>query len=101
MAAALPVLVLFTTVALGAVDAVMTKLECVDAARDAALATARGGNGISAGRNHAPPGATVTTSGDGRAVRAVVSVRVRPMGRFGPSFTVTGEAVAALEGIAP
>jgi hypothetical protein len=101
LAAALPALVLFTAVALGAVGAVTRKLECVDAARDAALTAARGGDGGPAGAAHAPPGATISIVGGAGVVRASCRVSVRPMSRFGPGFTVAGVAVAAVEGPLP
>jgi hypothetical protein len=87
----------FTAVALGAVDAVTRKLECVDAARDAALSAARGGDGVAAGRQSAPSGANVTVSVDGDVARAVVVLTVHPMGRYGPALSVTGAASAAIE----
>jgi hypothetical protein len=101
LAAALPALVLFTGIALGAVGAVTTKLECVDAARDAALAAARGEDGTAAGRERAPSGASVAITGDGGVVRATVAVTVHPMGSRGPGFTVSATATADSEGPLP
>lgn len=100
-AAALPALVLFTAVALGTVDAVTKKLECLDAARDAALAAARGGDGVSAGVAHAPAGAAVSLLDTGDQVHASVTVVVHPMGVHGPGFTVSAGATAATEGPLP
>jgi hypothetical protein len=97
LAAALPALMVFTVVALGAVDAVTQKLECLDAARDAALAAARGSDGEAAGRARAPAGALVSVAIDGDTARAVVVVRVHPMGRYGPGVDVTGTAAASVE----
>lgn len=97
LAAALPALMVFTAVALGAVDAVTQKLQCLDAARDAALAAARGGDGETAGRSHAPSGAHVSVIRDGDMVRAVVTLTIHPMGPHGPGFGLSGTAVAAIE----
>ncbi|GAA1761730.1 hypothetical protein GCM10009681_36090 [Luedemannella helvata] len=96
IAVALPVLVSLTLVAVGAVNAVLTRVRCVDAARDAALAAARGDAGEAAGRRLAPDGASVVVSVDGDLVRARVRAVVRPFGGLG-QFTVTGEATAAVE----
>jgi TadE-like protein len=101
-AVALPALVLLLGFSLGAVDATMDKLRCVDAAREAALVESRGGDGVSSGRAEAPAGSTVTvTMADGIA-RATVTMRTSPLGRHMPGVTVTGTAVAALEpGVSP
>lgn len=97
LAMALPALVLLLTVALGAVDAVADKMRCVDAARDAALESARGGDGIAAGLSRAPEGASVVvTIVDGRAI-ATVSMETRPLGDHVPGIGVVATAVAALE----
>ena len=53
-AVALPALVLLLGFGLGAIDATLDKLRCVDAARDAALAQARGADGVTAGHARAP-----------------------------------------------
>ena len=67
---------------LTAVSAVTTKAQCVDAAREAALAAARGERGAAAGQRVAPPGAGLDRDGgrrgggdgDGRPVRAIGAV---------------------------
>jgi Flp pilus assembly protein TadG len=101
-AVALPALVLLLGFSLGAVGATMDKLRCVDAARVAALAASRGGNGAAMGRAEAPAGAIVTLSTQGGVVRATVTVRTRPLGSHLPGVVVTGTAVAALEpGLVP
>ncbi|OLE24464.1 MAG: hypothetical protein AUG44_19195 [Actinobacteria bacterium 13_1_20CM_3_71_11] len=97
LAVGLPALVLLLLFGLGAVDAVLARMQCVDAARDAALASARGGDGTSEGRHRAPPGAQVSVSLDGQRATAVVRVTVRPLGPYLPSVTVTGSAVAQRE----
>jgi hypothetical protein len=69
----------------------------VDAARDAALASARGGDGPGTGQRRAPRGATVTVTLDGQRATATVRLTVHPLGPFLPSVTVTGTAVADQE----
>lgn len=97
LATAMPVLVLLMLFGLTAVHAAGTKLRCLAAARDAALAEARGGGGERAGRLVAPPGAEISVSSDGDLARAVVSTRVQVFGRRVPVLTVSAEAVAAVE----
>jgi hypothetical protein len=84
-------------VALTAVSAVRTQLECVDAAREAVRAAARGEPGVAAGRRVAPSGAVVSVAVEGDTVRATVSARVHPLGRRLPGFDVTAEAASLLE----
>ena len=97
LAVALPALVLSLLFALGAVDAVLARMQCVDAARDAALAAARGGDGQAVGQARAPRGALVSVSVDGRSARARVQLAVRPLGAHLPAVTVTASAVADVE----
>jgi hypothetical protein len=97
LAVSLPALVLMLFVALTAVVAVRTELECVDAAREAARSAARGEPGEVAGRRVAPAGASVTVSRGGDLIRATVSVRVHPLGGRMPGFDVSASAVAAIE----
>jgi Flp pilus assembly protein TadG len=96
-AVALPALLLIVTFAFGAVDAVLAKVQCVDAARDAALTAARGGDGIAAGKARAPRGASVRVSTSDTTVHVVVTLRVTPLGTRLGSFTVTATAVANAE----
>lgn len=101
-AVALPALVLVVTFALGAVDLMLDKVRCVDAARDAALTSARGGDGVAAGLARAPGGATVVVTTDGRSVRAVVTVRATPLDLRLGTFEVTASSTALLEpGVSP
>lgn len=93
----MPALVLLLFVALAAVSALRVQIECVDAARDAALAVARGDDGIRAGERVAPGGASIDLADEGDLVRATVSVRVTPLGGRLPGFTITTSAVAAKE----
>jgi Flp pilus assembly protein TadG len=94
---ALPALILLTLVAIAAVTAMLTKLECVDAAREAARAAARGESGVAAGARTAPVGATVTVSFHGGTVHASVRAPVRPWGAGLPGLAVDATAVAAVE----
>jgi hypothetical protein len=83
--------------ALGAVDAVLARMQCVDAARDAALEAARGGDGLAVGRARAPRGAVVSVAADGQTVQARVRLDVRPLGGHLPGVTVSADAVADAE----
>ncbi|MDQ7908355.1 TadE family type IV pilus minor pilin [Phytohabitans sp. ZYX-F-186] len=97
LAAGLPALMLLLFVGLTAVNAVTTKAQCVDAAREAALAAARGEGGVAAGQRVAPSGATVSIATSGDTVVATVTARVRAIGAGIPGTTVTATAVAAVE----
>ena len=97
LAAALPALVLLLLAGLTAVAATTAKAQCVDAARDAALAAARGEPGVPAGNRSAPNGAVVTVSVDGDTVTATVRAPVRALGGQLPRMQVSATAVAAVE----
>ena len=95
---ALPVLVLLLAVAVTAVSAVTNQLRCVDAAREAARAAARGApNAAVVGGRVAPAGAHLTVESGGTQVRAVVRVRVKPFGGWLPGPEVSATAVAEPE----
>lgn len=95
LAAGLPALLLLLLAGLTAVNAVTTKAQCVDAAREAALAASRGALETPAGA--LPSGATVSVSvADGRVV-ATVRAPVRALGARLPRLTVDATAVAAVE----
>jgi len=96
-AVAMPALVLLLGFSLGAVDAALDKVRCVDAARDAALVAARGGDGVAAGLAEAPPGAAVVVTINGDLVRATVTTRTRPLGRHLPGVDVIATAAATIE----
>lgn len=93
LAVSLPVLVLLLVFGLAAVEAVTLRLRCLGAAREAALAVARGGD---------PParstGMALSVRRDGDQVVATVTARVRlPGGRL-PDLTLSAESTAAAEG---
>jgi Flp pilus assembly protein TadG len=94
LAAGLPALMLLLLVGLTAVSAVVAKGQCVDAAREAALAAARGDP---APTGFAPPGASVQVEVDDETVTAHVRAPVRLLGAHLPAITVEGTAVAARE----
>ncbi|MFI5835085.1 TadE family type IV pilus minor pilin [Micromonospora sp. NPDC051300] len=101
LAAGLPALMLLLFAGLTSVDAVTTRAGCVDAAREAALAAARGEPGVAAGARYAPAGAEVTVTVTGDLVTATVRAPVRALGARLPRLTVSGVAVAAVEPGAP
>jgi hypothetical protein len=97
LAVSLPALTVLILAGLTAVLAVRSQLECVDAAREAARAAARGESGPAAGSRVAPAGSSVSVTVDGDTARATVRVRVSPLGRHLPGFEVSASAVAAVE----
>ena len=96
MAAALPALALLFFVGIAAVAATITKVRCVDAARDAALAAARGQPNHLTTRDTAPPGAEITVTVNGDIVTATVRAPAHTLGHL-PGLDVTATAVAARE----
>lgn len=97
LAAALPVLMMLVLTGVMVVSAAGTKIRCGSAARDAALAAARGEDAAAAAGRVAPDGAAVQVTAGEELARATVSVQVRPFGGLLPGFTVSGSAVAAVE----
>jgi hypothetical protein len=97
LAAGLPALVMLLLAGLAAVGAVTIKAQCVDAAREAALAASRGEAGVQAGAESAPAGATVSVTVAGEKVVATVRAPIRAFGTRLPRLTVTATAVAAVE----
>ncbi|MEV6523362.1 TadE family type IV pilus minor pilin [Longispora sp. NPDC051575] len=96
LAACLPAMVLLLLAGMTAVMAVVGQVRCVDAAREAARAQARGSDGVLAGRRAAPE-AAVSVTQSGESVRARVVLVVRPFGLRLPGVTVSADAVAARE----
>ena len=102
LAVGLPAVLLLLFLGLTAVGAVTTKLECVDAARQAALAASRGESGPQAGQRAAPAGAEVSVVVEGDIVVATVRAPVPLLGARLPAISVAETAVAAREpGVAP
>jgi Flp pilus assembly protein TadG len=98
LAAALPVLVLLLAVAVTAVAAVTAQLRCVDAAREAARAAARGTpDAMEAGERAAPAGARITVDTGSETVRVTVRARISPFADWLPAPEVTATAVAETE----
>jgi Flp pilus assembly protein TadG len=96
LAAGLPALMVLLFAGIAAVSAVVAKAQCLDAAREAALAEARGETTSVASRV-APEGADIRVGGDRESVTAIVSVRVSVLGGHLPGISVTASAVAARE----
>jgi Flp pilus assembly protein TadG len=100
LAVVLPVLVLLVAAGLTAVSVLIAQLRCVDAAREAARAAARGETAEvlrSAAARVAPPAATVSVGTDGEEVRVTVSATAGRLGGLLPTFRVTATAVALRE----
>ena len=97
LAAGLPALMFLLLAGLTAVSAVISKAQCLDAAREAALAASRGEAGVAAGAGNAPPGATISVSIGQERVTASVHAPVRALGARLPRLTVSATAVAAVE----
>ena len=100
----LPVLMVVLVAALAVLACVAAQLRCVDAARGAARAAARGDDTAAVratGQRLAPPDARVVVISSGDDVEVRVSAVVRPFGkvlRVLPAVDVSGRAVAAVEG---
>lgn len=97
LAAGLPALMLLLFAGLTAVVAVTAKGQCLDAAREGALAGARGDVAVAAARRQAPPGAEIEVATDADTVTVEVRAPVRILGAHLPAITVRGTAVAARE----
>ena len=100
LAVVLPTLVLVIGAALTMVSVILAQVRCVDAAREAARAAARGESSDvvrSAAVRAAPAAATVEVGGGGEEVRVTVSARVRGIGALLPAFHVSASAVALRE----
>lgn len=104
-AAVLPVLALLLAFALWSISAVAAQLRCIDAAREAARAAARGepADQVRADALAAAPGdAEVSVASSSADVQVVVRAPVGLRVRWFPALEVSGSATAALEpGAAP
>jgi Flp pilus assembly protein TadG len=101
-AVAMPVLVALTAVLVWGVLVGAAQIRCVDAAREAARAAARGdpaGQVLGVARAAAPAGAEIAVSEQGESVRVVVSARSQGPGVLGGllSLRVSGSASALRE----
>lgn len=100
LAVVLPVLVLVVVAAMTAVSVVLAQLRCVDAAREAARAAARGEVPAvvrTAAERAAPDGAGVAVATGEQEVRVTVSARAGVAGGLLPAFEVSATAVAFRE----
>jgi Flp pilus assembly protein TadG len=98
LAAALPVLVLLTLVAISAVSVSAQRIRAQDAAREAARAIARG-DPASAQQyvKSTAPAAALTVSRTADYVTVEARIEIHPLGRWLPAVTVLERAVAATE----
>jgi len=97
----LPALVLLLALGLGAVQAVLAQVQCVDAARAAARAAARGEPADvvrATAASAAPDGAQVSVAVGSGTVSVEVSSRRTLAGPLGGSVLARGTATAAVEG---
>ncbi len=100
LAVVLPTLVLIIAAGLTMVSVVLAQVRCVDAAREAARAAARGELPEvvrSAAVRAAPAGASVEVRSAGEEVRVTVSSRAGRIGGLLPTFRVSAIAVALRE----
>jgi Flp pilus assembly protein TadG len=96
-AAGLPALVVLLLAGLTAVGAVTTKAQCVDAAREGALAAARGESAPAAVSRVGPDGAGVTVDLTDDTASVAVETKIRVLGGHLPVITIRSTAVAARE----
>jgi Flp pilus assembly protein TadG len=100
IAVALPALVVLVAAGMTAVSVLTAQLRCVDAAREAARAAARGEAASvvrSLAQRSGPADAEVRVSSGGREVEVTVSAEARAVGGLLPSFGVRASAVALRE----
>jgi hypothetical protein len=83
--------------ALTSVGAVTTKGQCVDAAREGALAASRGESAEPAAARVAPPGSEFAVHLDTDTVTVTVRAEIKILGGDLPRITVRSTAVAARE----
>lgn len=97
LAASIPVILFLLVFALAAVDAGRMRLACVDAARDGALAAARGDDAdAQAVALRLVPGAIVSVVRAGGFVTVTVTAQARLPGAM-PDITVSATSAAAVE----
>jgi hypothetical protein len=96
-AAGLPALMLLLLAGLTAVIAVATQMQCLDAAREGAIAAARDESGSAAAVRVAPDESHVDVATAPATVTVTVSSPVRVLGGHLPLITVRATAIAARE----
>ncbi|MFE0463229.1 TadE family type IV pilus minor pilin [Kitasatospora sp. NPDC058965] len=99
-AVVLPTLVLLMAMLIWGVLTAAAQLRCIDAARVAARAAARGdGNAVDLAQAVAPPGAAVEVVASADTVRVQVAANSPGLGRLAPvlSLRVSADAVATRE----
>ncbi|GAA4915418.1 TadE-like protein [Stackebrandtia albiflava] len=99
LAVAFPAVLLLLAAVVGGVYAAVAQVRCVDAAREAALAEARGEAGALVGASRAPEGARVRIDTTADTVTAVVTVEVRPWAEWLPGVPLRADATAAREDV--
>ncbi|GAB3307758.1 TadE family type IV pilus minor pilin [Epidermidibacterium keratini] len=100
LAVAIPAAVFVVAALVAGVVGVGGQLRCIDAAREAARAAARGESDAvvqQIAAEVAPDGATVTISGGDDTVTVVVRATYSPLGGRLGEFTLVGEATARRE----
>jgi hypothetical protein len=97
LAAGLPALMLLLLAGITTVGAVTTRGQCLDAAREGAIAAARGEEGVVAAARVAPPGADVAVASGADTVVVTVAARMTVLGGVLPGMTIRATAEAALE----
>ena len=94
----LPIVVMLLMAGMFAISAAQAQIRCGDAARDAALAFARGHEDAQIALEYAPPDASMSVSQPSAdSVQVEVTADVKPAGQWLPSLTVAGTATAAME----
>ncbi|OJF12361.1 hypothetical protein BG844_21045 [Couchioplanes caeruleus subsp. caeruleus] len=97
LAAGLPALMLLLFTGLTAVGAMTAQGRCVDAAREGALAAARGAPGVAEAARIASPDAQIDLAEGADTVTVTVRAPVEVLGGRLPVITVGATAVAARE----
>lgn len=100
MAVALPALVVLVAAGMTAVSVLTVQLRCVDAAREAARAAARGENAAvvrSLAERSGPGGSDVAVTSGAQEVEVTVSAEADPVGGLLPAVHVQATAVALRE----
>ena len=99
LAVVLPALVLVIAAGLTMVSVVLAQVRCVDAAREAARAAARGESAdvVRSAAVRAAAAASVEVGSAGEEVRVTVSARAGGLGVLLPAFHVSASAVALRE----